>query len=117
MPAAMALVRQALAAATAVAGIDFAGLDLARAEDAPARLNCLSMAQARVKMEANKLVDPFQSMREAAMRLPGEPLGARLCELGEALFYEISLLRQDGHIVKILVDAITGRPHSERPDK
>ncbi|MGD9545194.1 MAG: PepSY domain-containing protein [Methylocystis sp.] len=70
------------------------------------------MAQARAKMEASKLADPFQCMREAALRLQGEPLGARLCQLGEGLIYEISLLRKDGHIIKLLVDAFSGRPHS-----
>ena len=83
-----------------------------RAEEAPARLQCFTMAQARSKMEAQKLADPFRCMRDVALRLQAEPLGARLCQLGEGLIYEISLLRRDGHIVKILVDAFSGRPHS-----
>lgn len=84
-----------------------------RAEDlVPAHIQCFTMAQARGKMEAHKLADPFRSMREAALRLQGEPLGARLCQLGEELIYEISLLRRDGHIVRIHVDAFSGRAHS-----
>lgn len=117
MPASLTLVRQAMAAVATVAGLDVACPDLARAADEAPRLQCLSMAQARDTMQTRKLVDPFQCMRETASRLPGEPLGARLCGLGEALLYEISLLRPDGHIVKILVDAVSGRPHPGRADK
>ncbi|MBI1981349.1 MAG: hypothetical protein HYS63_07335 [Methylocystis sp.] len=73
----------------------------AHAEDPPpAHKQCFTMAQARGKIETHQLADPFKSMREAALRLQGEPLGARLCQLGEGLIYEISLLRRDGHIVK-----------------
>ena len=74
------------------------------------------MAQARGKIEAHKLADPFRSMREAALRLQGEPLGTKLCQLGEGLIYEISLLRRDGHIVKIHVDAFSGRARSGAVD-
>jgi len=104
--------RRALTVAALAATAAFARPSGARAEEAQPRLQCFTMAQARVKMEANKLADPFQCMRETAHRLQGEPLGARLCQLGEGLIYEISLLRRDGHIVKILVDAFSGRPQS-----
>lgn len=103
-----ALTVAALAATSAFLRAPAAGA----AEDAPARLQCFTMAQARSKMEAQKLADPFRCMRDIALRLQAEPLGARLCQLGEGLIYEISLLRRDGHIVKILVDAFSGRPHS-----
>jgi len=105
--------RRALAvAALGATAAAFARAHAARAEEAPARLQCFSMAQARGKMEAHKLADPFRCMRDTAVKLQGEPLGARLCQLGEVLLYEISLLRRDGHIVRILVDAFSGRPHS-----
>ena len=111
MPAAGCFARRTFAvaalAATAAAACS------ARAEDPPpAHMQCFTMAQARGKIEAHKLADPFRSMREAAVRLQGEPLGAKLCQLGEGLIYEISLLRRDGHIVKIRVDAFSGRAHT-----
>jgi hypothetical protein len=111
MPAAGCFARRTFAvvalAATAAAACS------ARAEDPPpARMQCFTMAQARGKIEAHKLADPFRSMRELALRLQGEPLGAKLCQLGEGLVYEISLLRRDGHIVKIHVDAFSGRTRS-----
>ena len=106
--------RWALAVAAVAATAALVRATFARAEDAPAaHMQCFTMAQARGKMEAHKLADPFRSMREEAIRLQGDPLGARLCQLGEGLIYEISLLRRDGHIVKIFVDAFSGRPHSD----
>ncbi|HEY8125340.1 MAG TPA: hypothetical protein VIF88_07970 [Methylocystis sp.] len=104
--------RRAFAVAVLAATTAFARANASHAEDAPARLQCFTMAQARSKMEAQKLADPFRCMRDIALRLQAEPLGARLCQLGEGLIYEISLLSRDGHIVKILVDAFSGRPHS-----
>ncbi|MGJ0396562.1 MAG: PepSY domain-containing protein [Methylocystis sp.] len=110
MPAAGCFERRALAVA-ALAAMAAAACP-ARAEGPPAHMQCFTMAQARGKIEAHKLADPFRSMREAALRLQGEPLGARLCQVDDGLIYEISLLRRDGHIVKIHVDAFSGRTHS-----
>jgi hypothetical protein len=105
--------RRALAIAALAATAAFARLTSARAEELlGSGMQCFTMAQARGKIEAHKLADPFRSMRELALRLQGEALGARLCQLGEGLIYEISLLRRDGHIVKVHVDALSGRPHS-----
>ena len=86
-------------------------------ERAPARPNCFSTAQTRIEIEARRLIDPLSSMRDSALRAQGEPLGARLCRNGEAFIYEIKLLRPDGHIVKVMVDAASGRPHSGQTDK
>ena len=118
MLAALGSVRWAIAAAATMAAADVArAAEPLRPEEAPPRLHCLPMAEARTLMESHKLANPFHSMREAAMRFSGEPVGARLCEFGESLLYEISLLRPDGHIVRVLVDAVTGRPHAGRADK
>jgi hypothetical protein len=108
--------RRALTVAALAATGAFLRSPAIGAEEAPARLQCFTMAQARSKMGAQKLADPFRCMRDVALRLQGEPLGARLCQLGEELIYEISLLRRDGRIVKILVDAFSGQPHSSPID-
>jgi hypothetical protein len=111
MSAAGCFARRAFA--VAVLAATAAAVRSARAEDPPpAHMQCFTMAQTRGKIEAHKLADPFRSMRELALRLQGEPLGAKLCQLGEGLIYEISLLRRDGHIVKIHVDAFSGRTRS-----
>ena len=61
---------------------------------------------------AEKLGDPFVSMRAAEARVKGEALNARLCRKGENFIYEISLVRQDGRVVKVLYDAATSQPLS-----
>jgi len=115
MSAAGCFARRAFAVAVLAATV--AVVCSARAEDPPpAHLQCFTMAQARGKIQAHKLADPFRSMRETALRLQGEPLGAKLCQLGDGLIYEISLLRRDGHIVKIHVDAYSGRAPSGAAD-
>lgn len=80
----------------------------------PPRRQCFSTAQTREKIEAHKLADPFACMHAAARELNGEALGARLCRLEEMLIYEISVLRSDGRVVKLLFDAVTGKPHFDR---
>jgi hypothetical protein len=86
-------------------------------ERAPVRPHCFSTAQTRIEIEARRLIDPLSSMRDSALRAQGEPLGARLCQHGEAFIYEIKLLRPDGRIVKVMVDAASGRPHSGQMEK
>lgn len=89
----------------------------AATRDAAARLLCMSTAQSRAEIFGHKLLDPFQCMREAALRYQAEALGARLCRLGEIMLYEINLLHQNGRVQKVLVDAVSGRPHSGRIEK
>jgi uncharacterized membrane protein YkoI len=84
------------------------------AEDNTIATECFSTAQTREKITAKKLGDPFVSMRAAEARVKGEALNTRLCQKGENFIYEISLVRQDGRVVKVLYDAATGQPLSTR---
>lgn len=81
----------------------------AHAEEAEPQRACFSTAQTREKIELLKLADPFACMRMARERTKGEPLGARLCRNGAAFVYEISVVRPDGRIVRVLFDAATGK--------
>lgn len=111
--------RSALAAAAIAAAFGCARAEEAAdrmAERTPPRRQCFSTAQTREKIEAHQLTDPFACMRAAAREHGGEALGARLCRLDDLFVYEISVLRLDGRIVKLLFDAATGRPHSGRKD-
>lgn len=87
------------------------------AHDQPARLRCMTVADTRKAIVKMSLLDPLRCMRETAARLQAEALGARLCQLGEAMLYEINLLHHDGRVQKAYVDAANGRPHSGRIDK
>ena len=76
------------------------------------RPECFSTTQTRAQIEAHRLSDPFASMRAAAEKLNGQPIGARLCRLDALFFYEISVLRHNGRIEKLIFDATTGQPRS-----
>ncbi|WP_442754721.1 PepSY domain-containing protein [Methylocystis sp. JAN1] len=115
MPAACFTTRWALAAAAFAAAFGCARAEEA-AERAPPHRQCFSTAQTREKIEAHKLTDPFVCMRAAAREHGGEALGARLCRLDDFFIYEISVLRPDGRIARVLFDAATGKPHSGRKD-
>jgi hypothetical protein len=87
------------------------------AEPAPPPLQCFSTAQTREHIILYKLVEPFASMLAVARAVQGDPIGVRLCRIGDEFIYEISLLRHDGHVMKILVDAATGKPHARGLDR
>jgi uncharacterized membrane protein YkoI len=79
-----------------------------RAEVQPDRV-CFSTAESREKIHAQGLFEPFQLMRGAASRLHAEAIGVKLCRWRESLVYELSLLRHDGHIIYVFIDAHNGQ--------
>jgi hypothetical protein len=105
------------AIAAGAADCAWAAGETERAEaPAPPHAQCFSTAQTRERIEAHRLVDPFACMRAAAREHQGEALGARLCHIDDLFLYEISLLRPDGRILRLLFDAATGKPHSGHRD-
>ncbi len=74
-------------------------------------LQCLPIAETRQLIADRQLADPFATMQAASAAAHGEPIGAKLCRDNEDLVYEISLLRRDGRVMRIYVDAATGKPH------
>ena len=79
------------------------------AEENAVATHCFTTAETRDKITGQKLGDPFISMRAAETRVKGEALNARLCRKGDDFIYEISLVRQDGRVVKLLYNAATGQ--------
>lgn len=91
----------------------------ARAQDRPQEslkespaIECFSTAQTRERIIARKLAEPFASMQAASRHIQGEPIAARLCRVEDDFIYEVSLLQTNGRIVKFLVDAASGKPHT-----
>lgn len=115
MSAALFRFRSAFAMVAVAAGVGYVRAEES-AEHMVGRPQCFSTAVTREKIEAHKLTDPFTCLRAAAEKWGGEPIGARLCRLEEVFIYEIRVLRPDGRLLKIFVDATTGRPHSGRTD-
>ncbi|WP_036255348.1 PepSY domain-containing protein [Methylocapsa acidiphila] len=78
------------------------------AEPAQPRL-CYSTAETRDKIVALGLSEPFHLMRSVAAKMQAEAIGAKLCRWSEDFVYEISLLRHDGRVLHISIDAKTGK--------
>ncbi|MDE2363145.1 MAG: PepSY domain-containing protein [Hyphomicrobiales bacterium] len=94
------------------AGVSFLFL-LALAGPAPAQpasRACFSAAEAREKIAAEKLAEPFTLMRGQAADHHAEAIGVRLCDGAAGPVYEIELLKKDGRLIHTIVDAATGKP-------
>lgn len=79
-----------------------------RAEGEARRNACLNPAETREALSTRKLREPMSLLRENARQLRSEPLGTRLCRWGDRLVYEMSLLRRDGRVLRVYVDAVSG---------
>jgi uncharacterized membrane protein YkoI len=79
----------------------------ARAEPLPPRV-CYTTAEARDKIAAQGLSDPFRLVRGATRSVTTEIVAVKLCLWRERLVYELSLLPRDGHVDRVLIDARTG---------
>lgn len=74
-----------------------------------AALACLPPTEARSVIARNKLANPLPALRSIAQRSRAEPLRSRLCRMDERFVYEMTMLRRDGKVVRVLVDALDGR--------
>ena len=69
---------------------------------------CFSQAESRDKIAQRRLTDPFSATR--AGRAEGEALRTRLCRWKQdELVYEVFVLRRDGRIVRLYLDAQNGQ--------
>jgi hypothetical protein len=109
MPARIVLV-SLLALGAAAPGV------AARAEERP-HFECFSTAQTRDKILAHNLSEPFGFLQAASRQGQSEALGARLCRDDDEFIYEIRLLRRDGRVEKIFVDAASGKPHAAHKER
>ena len=83
------------------------------AETAPAT-ECYTVAQTREKIAQHGLADPVPLLRKAGAENQGEPLAARLCRKGEVFIYDITVMRRDGRIERVPINAADGKPHPGR---
>ena len=70
---------------------------------------CFNSSETREKIVSRRLSEPFQLLRGAAGQAQGEALRAKLCRWNDDYVYEISVLRHDGHIVYIYLNAVSGQ--------
>lgn len=75
----------------------------------PAPPLCLSNPDIRDAVQTRKAVPPFRAVAEA-MREGGDLVAIRLCRAADAmLVYDVAVLRLDGRLVHVIVDAAAGR--------
>jgi hypothetical protein len=79
-----------------------------------APLQCLSTDETREEIVSARLIQPLVLMRRAAGDLHAEAVDGRLCRWNNELIYEISLLRRDGHIVRVRFNAANGKAVERR---
>lgn len=73
---------------------------------------CFDQAEAREKIAAKGLADPFRAIRFG--RQQGEALSAKLCSWRPNEFvYEIHVLRGDGRVLRVFMNAQNGSPMGE----
>ena len=68
----------------------------------------LSPQETRESVVLHHLREPLTLLREAARDTRAEPLNSRLCRWNEQFVYEMSLLRRDGRVLRVFVDASSG---------
>lgn len=75
---------------------------------------CLAARDIGEEIKIHRLLEPFPLLKSAAALYKAEPLGAKLCRIGDDYFYEITLLRHDGRVLRPAVDALSGKPFIAR---
>lgn len=80
----------------------------ARADYDDGRL-CLSTQDARTAITQHHLADSAAVMRNAAEQAQADALSGRLCAANGRYVYEITLLRHDGHVIRVYVNASDGK--------
>lgn len=73
-------------------------------------LSCLNPGDTLDVVTSHKVVEPGEALRLARRAVPNaEVLRAALCRAPDALVFLIVLLRRDGRIVRVTVDALSGK--------
>ncbi len=70
---------------------------------------CYTAREMSDRVARLRLSNPLIAMQSNARRLRADPLRTRLCRSGGRLIYELSLIRRDGKVLRIHVNAQNGR--------
>ena len=86
----------------------------ARAEDARPSHDCMNATDIREAVSAHKLVEPMNAVRTAVRLTRAEPLRSQLCRSKDGYQYELTLLRRDGKVIRLTMNAASGALISSR---
>jgi uncharacterized membrane protein YkoI len=76
----------------------------ARAQD-----GCLTQDEIREEVAQRRVVTQVTALRVARSQIGGDAVRARLCRAEGGLVYIITALRRDGKVIRVLVDAPSGK--------
>jgi uncharacterized membrane protein YkoI len=76
----------------------------ARAQD-----GCLTQDEIREEVAQRRVVTQVTALRVARSHIGGEAVRARLCRGENGLVYVITALKRDGKVIRVLVDAQSGK--------
>ncbi len=81
----------------------------------PLKPLCLTASETRDEVKAHKLLEPFAALKFAAQQRKAEALSAKLCHTGDEFIYEITLLHRDGRLIRVQMEAGTGKLIARQP--
>jgi hypothetical protein len=70
---------------------------------------CYTPAETRERVASAGLREPFALMRKASAMTQSEALAGKLCRWNDLDIYDISLLRSDGALIHVYMNAATGQ--------
>ena len=83
------------------------------AADVPRHGACLTKAEQRAAVDANRAISLAQAIKSLRQyRKHSEVVRARLCQRDEKLVYVLTLLGRSGKVVNVTVDAVSGEYHA-----
>lgn len=97
----------------AAAMISWASQAVSAAAERPERAGCLSTGEATEAVASRRAVAAADAIGLARRTVPNaDVLRAALCSEPDALVYRITVLRTDGKLVRVTVDAPSGKVKS-----
>lgn len=74
-----------------------------------AQAGCLTQDEIREEVAQRRVVTQVTALRVARSQIGGEAVRARLCRSETGLVYVITALKRDGRVIRVLVDAPSGK--------
>ena len=81
----------------------------ASAQGAEASRLCLNDTDARALVQTHKLIGIEQALIAAKSKAKGDLISAHLCQVPDGFMYKIAIIKQDGKVIKLLIDANSGQ--------
>ena len=81
-----------------------------------AKQECPSAKESREMVVASHLLEPLQVMKNLTSLSRSEPVSIKLCRWDSVYIYDVTLLHKDGKLLRVFVDAISGKTVNPKPE-